>query len=179
MPELPNHKHEAFAFGIARGLSQAHSYVQAGYKHSDSAASNLAKKPEVKKRVEELRQEMMEAANAVVKSPSEENLEELTRLDLTLDWCAMQYKEIAEKAKKAGQFAPANQAIKNIQTIIELDGTSDSNNPEDGEEKFSIKAIKELGEVFSNMPDIVDVTPEEEQEVVDITMIAEALDDNT
>lgn len=60
MPILPNPKHEAFAQGLARGLSISAAYVQAGYKPNRGNAHTLAKQNKsISKRVEEIQVEQL------------------------------------------------------------------------------------------------------------------------
>lgn len=51
---LPNAKHEAFAQGLARGLTQDAAYAEAGYKPSRAAASRLSTKVNIAGRVSEI-----------------------------------------------------------------------------------------------------------------------------
>lgn len=54
MPVLSNAKHERFAQGIAKGLSQTDAYAEAGYKGDRTAASRLSTNVNVTRRVAEL-----------------------------------------------------------------------------------------------------------------------------
>ncbi|MCA1298029.1 terminase small subunit [Stappia indica] len=54
MPALENARHEVFAQGVAKGLSQDEAYARAGYKASRSAASRLSANVSVKARIAEL-----------------------------------------------------------------------------------------------------------------------------
>ncbi|MGB3389467.1 MAG: terminase small subunit [Pseudaminobacter sp.] len=54
MAALKNAKHEAFAQGLAKGLSASDAYVSAGYKESRSAASRLSTNVNIEARVAEL-----------------------------------------------------------------------------------------------------------------------------
>lgn len=54
MPVLSNAKHERFAQGIAKGLSQTDAYTEAGYKGDRTAASRLSTNVNISKRVAEL-----------------------------------------------------------------------------------------------------------------------------
>jgi phage terminase small subunit len=54
MPVLRNQRHELFAQGLAKGLTQGEAYVQAGYRPSPSAPSRLFENVRIKERVEEL-----------------------------------------------------------------------------------------------------------------------------
>lgn len=54
MPTLENPKHEAFAQGLAKGLSASVAYVAAGYRESRSSASRLSTNANIVARVAEL-----------------------------------------------------------------------------------------------------------------------------
>lgn len=54
MPALKNAKHEAFAQGLAKGLSASDAYASAGYKESRSAASRLSTNVNIEARVAEI-----------------------------------------------------------------------------------------------------------------------------
>jgi hypothetical protein len=56
MPVLKREKHELFAQGLAKGLSQTKAALEAGYREKSAAStgSELAKKEDIKKRVQEL-----------------------------------------------------------------------------------------------------------------------------
>jgi hypothetical protein len=54
MPPLPNQRHEDFAQGRARGLTQSAAYTLAGFAQNRGAGSRLEGRKAVKERVEEL-----------------------------------------------------------------------------------------------------------------------------
>lgn len=54
MPVLDNARHEAFAHGLARGLSASEAYINAGYRDSRSSASRLSTNVNIAARVAEL-----------------------------------------------------------------------------------------------------------------------------
>jgi phage terminase small subunit len=59
MPVLKNPRHEYFAQGIAKGLSQTQAYIEAGYNSKTGAevsASRLIRKANIKARANELRE---------------------------------------------------------------------------------------------------------------------------
>lgn len=62
MPILTNTRHERFAQGLAKGLSQLEAYTQAGYKPDRGSATKLAQKASISQRIAEI------AAPAVEKS---------------------------------------------------------------------------------------------------------------
>lgn len=174
MPQLSNPKHDAFAYALAKGMSKADAYVHAGYNDSPPSATRLSQKPEVVQRVNELREEMMGAARALIEAPTEENALALSAHGLTLEWCMEQFQDIAEKAKSAGQFAPANAAIKNIQGIIEMKNAKSGGQTEDGDEpriKLSdatafaqaLVALRDGGK--EEGPTTIDVTPANDSDI--------------
>jgi hypothetical protein len=60
MAILRNHRHEAFAQALARGLSIAAAYVEAGYKPNRGNAHTLLKQNKrISKRVEEIQAEQL------------------------------------------------------------------------------------------------------------------------
>ena len=179
MPTLPNSKHEAFAYAVSKGVGIAEAYVQAGYNDSPPSATRLAKKPEVAARIEEIRGEMLSRAKAIVQAPTEENAVALAEMGLTLDWCMQQFKEIADEARAAGQFAPANAAIKNIQGIIEIKSSKDEGGKPDEDQKYSLKEIGNIADMLSALPEqpiIKDVTPAPPMEPVAIPTIPDVGD---
>ena len=76
MPALKNAKHEAFAQGLAKGLSASEAYVAAGYSESRSAASRLSTNVNIEARVAELVDKGAQRAEATV----ERVLHEMARL---------------------------------------------------------------------------------------------------
>jgi phage terminase small subunit len=76
MPPLKNARHEAFAQGLAKGLSASEAYVAAGYKDSRSSASRLSTNANIEARVAELVDRGAERAEASV----ERVLRELARI---------------------------------------------------------------------------------------------------
>lgn len=62
MPCLKNARHEAFAQGLAKGLSAAEAYTKAGYQGDRTAASRLSTNVNVQRRVEEVKNRVAEKA---------------------------------------------------------------------------------------------------------------------
>lgn len=173
-PPLPNERHESFAYFVAKGMSLAEAYVHAGYKsseHSAGAAARLAGMAHVKERIKYLKEEMMAAAVAIIDAPTQENAQRVVDLKLSIEWCAQQFKEIAEEAKAAGQFNAANTAVANIQKIVEMREAKKSKDREDDEPRIKLSDatafIKEMNrarelELKENEPvPMIDVTPKE------------------
>jgi phage terminase small subunit len=73
---LKNAKHEAFAQGLAKGLSASDAYVAAGYRESRSAASRLSTNVNIEARVAELVHKGAEKAETTIARV----LQELSRL---------------------------------------------------------------------------------------------------
>ncbi|SDH08274.1 terminase small subunit [Pelagibacterium luteolum] len=76
MPALSNAKHEAFAQGMAQGMSASEAYVAAGYKESRSAASRLSTNVNIEARIAELIEQGAEKAQTSI----ERVLAEMSRL---------------------------------------------------------------------------------------------------
>ena len=182
MAKLENPKHESFAGHLARGLPQAKAYVQAGYTNSPQAASRLAKHPMLIQRVEELKGEIQAKIHHAMSEPNEETFQSLKDMGLTMEWVAHAFKNIYEESLAAGQFAPANTAVTNIQKLIEIERSGknaeeDTDAPKLGGGDISaiqqvvgdIRAIAEaardaaLSEKNSN-PEMVDITPDSNPE---------------
>lgn len=174
MPKLPNDKHDMFAHGLAKGMSKADAYVHAGYNDSPPSATRLSQKPEVVQRVQEIRQDMMAAAKELIALPTEENAIAFAATGMTLEWCMEEFKDIAEKAKAAGQFAPANAAVKNIQGIIEMKTAKENGKDSDSDEpRIKLSDATEFAKALAalrNIPDtegptLIDVSPASDSDI--------------
>jgi phage terminase small subunit len=78
---LANPKYEAFAQGLARGLSAAAAYVEAGYKPNRHNAAALARKQHISRRVGELQEEQLaihRQATAEAAANAQDTIESLT-----------------------------------------------------------------------------------------------------
>ena len=175
MPILENAKHEAFANHLARGLKQAEAYAQAGYTPNPPAASRLAKSVAIKTRVEELKAEIHQKIQVAMTTPNEETFGTLKEMGLTMDWVANAYKNIYEESVAAGQYAPANAAVKNIQTLIEIENNGKTEDDVQDKPKVELSEVtamlKEMRGIINATKDqdvveMVDVTPPDEPPVV-------------
>jgi len=166
MPSMSNPKHEAFAYGLAKGQTQREAYVNAGYESNDSAASRLAASPVLKDRVAELKVEINQKINEAMAQPNEETFGTLAEMGLTMAWCAEAFKSIYAEALHAGQLAPANTAVANIQKLIEIEGTGKAEEPV-GEE--SMIKVGEVNTMLGHLSDIMNSVPVAEPEPKDIT----------
>ncbi|GGA64859.1 hypothetical protein [Pelagibacterium lentulum] len=92
MPTLKNAKHEAFAQGLAKGLSASDAYVEAGYKRNRHNAASLSRKQHILTRVAELQ------AKAVKK------------VEVTIESLAAEYDEVRAIAIAEKQLGAANQS---------------------------------------------------------------------
>jgi hypothetical protein len=93
MPALENPRHEKFAQALAKGMSAADAYTDAGYKGDRTAASRLSTNVNVQARVAELQER---AAVSV---------------SLSREWVLEQLVDNASRAKQNGDWAPANRAL--------------------------------------------------------------------
>lgn len=71
MAVLANPKHEHFAQGLAKGLTQIEAYVAAGYEPHDSAAARLSGNVRIQARVTELMERAAVRAEISIASVSE------------------------------------------------------------------------------------------------------------
>jgi phage terminase small subunit len=83
MPILPNHKHELFAQGLAKGLSADAAYQAAGYKRDRGNAARLTANDSIQKRVAEIQGKAAEKA------------------EVNKAWVMERLKEIVERAMQA------------------------------------------------------------------------------
>lgn len=172
MPALENPKHEEFALQLARGVKQGVAYQRAGYAENKGAASRLAASPVIQDRVAELKKELMEKVNTALAIPTNENMQSLKDLGLTLEWVALQFKVVYEQAVTAGAFAPANGALENIKKMIEYERNQKPDDTAADAPKFNMKemltVLDKVGDVLAAAkkgeaePVMIDVTPQDD-----------------
>lgn len=106
MPILPDLKWERFAAAVAKGTPQAEAYKSAGFntKFPDSAASKLARKPEVAARIRTLKSRVTDLG--VSKAGA--------KLAIDKEWVLRELIDNAELAKIAGAWGPRNRSIELI-----------------------------------------------------------------
>ena len=115
MAALTNTKWELFALALSRGRSQKEAYEEAGFSgDSTGNQSTLAKRPEIRARVEELIQAREEAAGRGMGPDSEtqEALDHAARTgEISATWIILQLMENVAAARGALQFSAANKAL--------------------------------------------------------------------
>lgn len=119
MPALSNPKYEMFARCLVQGMSQAKAYVKAGYSQNTANASTLAKRPEVRARVQELIEERERATGQMtIPDPVGSDLPGPDKPgspdELDPDWVLMELVENARAARQAGQFSASTKALEMI-----------------------------------------------------------------
>ena len=67
-----SHRHEAFAQGLAMGLSKTEAYARAGYEVDRTAASRLSTNVDIRRRVDQLQVNAAEAAVVTIQSLTNE-----------------------------------------------------------------------------------------------------------
>ena len=117
MPALSNLKHEEFCQHRAAGMAMLEAYVAAGYTASASAASQVAKRPEVQNRIMELQQERASAERNAARDAVDAEGEE----DINLEWAVRELKKNVKSARDAGNVSAANKAI---EMLIDIKGLS-------------------------------------------------------
>jgi len=96
MPPLQNHRHEAFAQALAKGMPANRAYVEAGYVYSEPNASKLTRNAKVKARLQEF-------IDAAAKRAT------VTRASL-IEEC----QKICELAVRDGQYSAAVSAVREM-----------------------------------------------------------------
>lgn len=81
MPALSNPKHERFAQALAKGMTQAEAYADAGYKPSEPNASRLTSNDKVQARLAELQERAAVRAEITVASITERLLAIATKAE--------------------------------------------------------------------------------------------------
>lgn len=104
MPALSNPKHERFAQALAKGMTQAEAYADAGYKPSEPNASRLTSNDKVQKRVAELQERAAVRTEITVASITERLL------------------AIATKAEKSGDAPMLQAARASLMDAAKLNG---------------------------------------------------------
>ena len=177
MARLDNPKHEAFAGHLARGLSQAKAYTQAGYNPNPAGSSRLANSPAVIARVEELKNEIANKIDRAMQVSDEESFGSLAELGITIEYIAKRYKELSYAAQSAGQYAPAINAVDKLEKLLDISGRQGSG---DSDSRDAPKvAIREVNQMLGNLTalvkasresgDIIDITPTECDEFKEIS----------
>lgn len=129
MPTLSNPRHEKFAKGLADGLKQKDAYIAAGYEGNESAASQIAARPEVVGRV----QELIEERQAAIRNVSRDDDDSVS--DLDKDWIMRMLKANVQASQNAGQFSAANKSIELIMDMLGLTKKSKAPAPSDDDKK--------------------------------------------
>lgn len=112
MPVLSNAKHERFAQGLAKGLSQTEAYTEAGYKGDRTAASRLSTNVNVTRRVAELQGKAAIRTEITVASVTERLLAIATKGELSGDapMLAVARASLMDAAKLNGLVVDKSQA---------------------------------------------------------------------
>lgn len=175
MPELANPKHETFARNLAAGMKTIDAYVAAGYTASPSSASQVAARPEVRQRILELKEELIEKERH-----EREHAEVEGEEDISLDWVERELKKNVKEARKVGNISASNKAI---EMLIDIKGLSNKKSepkkpagekdeptdPSHGGEAFDdmlakIEEIAARGDVFADAGDALSEIPDENED---------------
>lgn len=142
MPMLPNVRQEHFAQNLAKGMTQADAYEQAGFKPSAANASVLARKPNIRARILEISQDAELQGKSTPIPPLQTDpktglLTEGAR-GLTEEWLVQQLMTNIQQAQIAGKFREANTAIQMLGSYF--GGLFDPKNPVDQTKKDKDKS---------------------------------------
>jgi hypothetical protein len=137
MPILPNVRQETFAQNLAKGMTQADAYEQAGFAPSAANASVLARKPQIRARVLEISQdnELQGKSTPIPPLQTDPKTGLLTEgaRGLTEEWLVSQLMTNIQQAQIAGKFREANTAIQMLGSYF--GGLFDPKNPVDQTKK--------------------------------------------
>lgn len=110
MARKDEQKRERFCQLLADGMNQVEAYGAAGYRQSASGASRMANEPEIRARVEELRQEHWAARNGLAGDDPR-----------SIVWLGHAYFELYHAARRARKYNEALKAVENIAKLIQLE----------------------------------------------------------
>jgi hypothetical protein len=127
MPSLSNPRWEAFTANVANGQTQYDSYVNAGFEGNPSAASQLAKRPEIKARIHELIQERQQ------KRRDEESETDTSISDLDREWILKQLKKNIQTAQGDGNITAANKAVELLMEMLGFGKKPRGGAPDEGD----------------------------------------------
>lgn len=119
MPACRNPKHERYAIGLSKGLTQVEAYQRAGYKGSRAAASNLAGRMPIRNRVKELIDEALRleegtrAARNQARDAGEPTL-------ITKDYMTLELLKNLDDARSLGNAPAANKALELLARLHNL-----------------------------------------------------------
>lgn len=152
MPQLSNPRHEAFAQARANGVRQYEAYIAAGFEGNATAASQMAKRPEITARIAELAAERV----AIVRETEGETDESVSEIDK--QWIMKELKKNVQKAQGDNQIAAANKAIELLMDIVGLTKKSKAPGPaesQNGPVKDSgVPSDEKLGKALDALADL-------------------------
>lgn len=159
MPKLANAKWEAFANGLADGLTVLDAYENAGYPRSQSAASTLKSKPEISERVTEI----LKGRRDTAVREGEADLETLPD-ELNKTWVIKTLMRNVEIAQTQGQISAANKAVELLAEFIGMRPKKGAA-PVDDDDKDETKDvdIDKLSDAFGRLHDVLDQRDKEKE----------------
>lgn len=154
-----NKKQELFCRFVAGGETQTTAYELAGYSPSTSNACTLANKPEIKKRIAQLREEhLREQTEFKVRLAQ---VQEMGDPDLIQKECEWTFNRVMDMigenvrlAQIAGEFKAANEGLKmmgDAMSMFAKENEKNANPPAQGHLTLIGKVVNELGESGSGM----------------------------
>ncbi len=152
MPKLANAKWEAFAIGLADGLTVLDAYENAGYPRSQSSASALKAKPEISERVTEI---LKGRRDASVRE-GEADLDTLPE-ELNKQWVIKTLMTNVGIAQTQGQISAANKAVELLAEFIGMRPKKGAK-PEDEDDKDQPKDVDldSLTNAFEKLHNVLD-----------------------
>lgn len=160
MPKLANAKWEAFAIGLADGLTVLDAYENAGYPRSQSSASALKAKPEISERVTEI---LKGRRDASVRE-GEADLDTLPE-ELNKQWVIKTLMTNVGIAQTQGQISAANKAVELLAEFIGMRPKKGAKPSDDDDDKEQSKEVDldSLTNAFEKLHDVLDEREKEKK----------------
>lgn len=115
MPKLSNIRHEMYAYNLASGQNQTDAYENAGFTRSNANASVMARRPEIRARVDELVAERQGRTSAMTTNADlhhKESVDEAAQSgNVTREYVVTELMENMKLAREAGQFSASNKCL--------------------------------------------------------------------
>lgn len=152
MPKLANAKWEAFAIGLADGLTVLDAYENAGYPRSQSSASALKAKPEISERVTEI----LKGRRDTAVREGDADLDNLPA-ELNKEWVIKTLMTNVGIAQTQGQISAANKAVELLAEFIGMRPKKGAK-PEDEDDKDQPKDVDldSLTNAFEKLHNVLD-----------------------
>lgn len=150
-----NPKQELFCKFYAEGETQLRAYELAGYTPSSSNANNLAKRPAIKRRVAEIKQEIMQRElefEALRRQAGDSPEAQIEAADWTFQRIMDMMAENVRCAQIAGEYKAANECLKMMADSMGMlnKAKSDADNGKQAGAQNTLALIGKVTQVFTD-----------------------------